>query len=502
MRKLFDLVHEAFHRPQTAIYRAVQGVVWGLIAFSVLLLLLEASGWGREVRPLDTVVLWLFAAELALRVLSFHPPSLDLFRLSRWRRLRSHVVGRLRFCLQPLILIDIVTVLAVIPALRGLRALRLLRLVRTAHLFRYHNPFQSLARAFRDNALLYSFALTILGSSVILGGVSIFLIEGRSNDNINSIADGIWWALVTLTTVGFGDISPDSALGRVVGGVLMVTGMFILALFAGIVGRTLVNTVMNIREEQFRMGGYINHVVICGYDPGARLLLDSVQAEIDPEETPVMIFAPGDRPEEVPPSFIWVSGDPTKESELDKVRLTHAAAVILVGRRSLAPQQADASTILTAFTIRSYLRRQPLDQKRTRPLYMVAEVLDGENVEHARTAGADEVIESNRLGFSLLTHAVTMPGTAAILGRVALVGAHSIFVGDPPQDCALPTTFGELSHELKERFGLLLIGGRDSRTGQEQLNPSDRQPVNATTQLIYLAQGPVLQEPAQSPEGA
>ncbi|MCB1054461.1 MAG: ion transporter [Acidobacteria bacterium] len=501
MAAVADTLHAAFHRPETRIYRVVQGTVWVLIALSVVLLALEATPWGGELQSLDRVVLGLFALELVLRVGTYRPPSLALFHQGRWGRLKTHLLGRLRFCFRPLILVDLLTVMAVIPALRGLRALRLLRLLRTARIFRYHNPFSSLARAFQDNALLYGFALSILGSSVLLGGVSIYLIEGRKNANIHDLADGVWWALVTLTTVGFGDISPVSSLGRVVGGLLMVTGMFVLALFAGIVGRTLVNTVMNFREEQFRMGGHIDHVVICGYGAGARLLLDSVEAEIDLEQTPVMLFAPGERPEDVPPHFFWISGDPTKESELDKARLTHASAVILVGQRHLSPQQADANTILTAFTIRSYLSRQPLNAQRRRPLYVVAEILDAENVEHARTAGADEVIESTRLGFSLLTHAVTMPGTAAVLGRVALAGAHSIFVGRLPEDLAAPTPFGELARQLKERFAVLLIGVRDPASGDDELNPPDPRLVAADAQLIYLAQGPVLPQPEDLPGG-
>lgn len=498
MASLVEAVHAAFHRPETRIYRLVQSAVWVFIALSVVLLVLEATPWAPSLRQLDSLVLGVFAVELTLRVLSFHPPSLDLFDQGPWGRAKAHVLGRLRFCLKPLILVDLLTVIAVIPALRGLRALRLLRLLRTARLFRYHNPFSSLARAFQDNALLYGFALSILGTSVTLGGLSIYLIEGRRNADIHNLADGVWWALVTLTTVGFGDISPVSSLGRVVGGLLMVTGMFILALFAGIVGRTLVNTVMNIREEQFRMGGYIDHVVICGYDAGARLLLDSVEAEIDLERTPVMIFAPGERPEDVPPQFVWVSGDPTKESELDKVQLTHASAVILVGQRRLSPQQADANAILTAFTIRSYLRRHPLNAQRRRPLYVVAEILDAENVEHARTAGADEVIESTRLGFSMLTHAVTMPGTAAVLGRVALAGAHSMFVGRLPEDLPTPMPFGELARRLKESYSLLLIGIRDPRGVGHELNPPDDRIVTEPMQLIYLAKQPVLPQPERA----
>lgn len=499
-------LHAAFHRPGTAVYRWVQGLIWTLIFVSVALFLVELAlagrrgPWIERLVAFDRFVLWFFAVEIVLRVSSYRPPSVDFFRHSRTGRLRAHLLGRLRFLLRPLMLVDLLTVAALVPELRGLRAVRLLRLLRTPRVFRYSRPFKGLARAFRDNSLLFTFAFSLLATAVLLGGTSLYLVEGGPNPAISSLADGIWWALVTITTVGFGDISPMTTVGRMVGAVMMIAGMFSLALFAGIIGHTLLNAVLEIREEQFRMSNYINHVVICGYDPGARMLLDVLMDEIDVDEQPVVVFAEGDRPPDLPVEMNWVSGDPTKESELGKVRLAHATAAILVGTRSVVPQQADARTILTAFTLRSYLARGDDDRRRARPLYVVAEILDSENVEHARTAGADEVIETTRLGFSLVAHAIAIPGTGSIVSRVAAAGAHSIWVGrigEVDDGEAWPTTFGDLQRRLKEERNVLLLGvrGGDPVTGaggEDRINPPDDTEVGPDTALVYLADQPRL----------
>jgi voltage-gated potassium channel len=424
-------------------------------------------------------------------VTSFHPPALDLFRLSPAARLRTHLFGRLRFLLRPLILVDLLTVAAVVPALRGLRALRLLRLIRTRRVFRYGDPFRGLERAVRDNALLFSFAISLLGVTVLLGGVTIWLVEGGSNPTVDSVGDGFWWAIVTLTTVGFGDISPTTGLGRVIGGVLMVAGLFNLALFAGIVGSTLLSAVLSIREEQVRMSGYVDHVVICGYHPGARMLLDALLQEIRPPRPPLVLFAEGERPLDVPPEFQWVNGDPTKESELDKVRLTHARAAVLVGPRGMRPQEADAITILTAFTIRSYAGvRAP---ERERPLRVVAEILDAENVGHAKAAGADEVIETTRLGFTLLSHSLAIPGTATVMGEFAASGAQGVYVGQAPAAAGLPAPFSSVVQRVKDSTGALVVGVRDGSSGEDLINPPASREVGPRTTLIYLAERPVLE---------
>ena len=491
------IIHRAFHDPGSRVYRWTQVTVGVLIAISVLLFFVDVFG-GEALAErawlerLDGWILWIFAAEISLRILTYRPPPLDFFKRSALSRMVTHVWGRFTYCLRPLNLIDILTVAALVPALRGLRALRLLRLMRTGKVFRYANPFHGLAQAFRENAILFTFAFSILGVTVLLGGLSLFLVEGGTNPNVDTTWDGIWWALVTLTTVGFGDISPVTPLGRVVGGVLMILGMFTLATFAGVVGTTLLRSVLSLREEQFRMGGYIDHIIVCGYEAGAEMIFDTLMEEIDPERQAVVVFGPGERVANLPPELVWVSGDPTKESELDKVRLTHAAAVVLVGSRAVLPQQADATTILTAFTMRSYLARRGGKERRRRGLYIVAEILDEENIEHAYAAGADEVIETTRLGFSLLSHAVVMPGTAAVMSRVVTSGAHSVFVGY--SGAAESRTFGDLAKWLKHEHDALLIGIHGTDGDGERLNPPDEFEVSPDEPLIYLARSAVLAE--------
>jgi len=498
---LFATIHAAFHRPDTTVYRWVNGFVWALIFISVGLFALQLGLdvirlEGSTLTVIDDVILTIFAVEIALRILSYRPPELDLFELSETQRLRLHVKGRMRYLLNPLSMVDLFTVLALVPELRGLRALRLLRLVRTADLFRYSRPFARIARGFHENRLPFLFAFTLLGTEVLLGGLSIWLVEGGSHPQIASLGDGFWWALVTITTVGFGDITPVTELGRVIGGVVMIGGMFTLALFAGIVGHVFLNILISLREEQYRMADFLDHVVICGYNPGARALLAELLREL-PTSTSMVVIADGERDPAVPPEISWVSGDPTKESELEKVRLSHAALAIVVAPRMVPPQQADATTLLIVFTLRRYMRglAKAGEVKRKKRLWIVAEILDEENVEHAKTAGADEVIESTTIAFSLLAHAAAMPGTAAILGRVATAGELNLYLGARPPGAAEVRTFGELARHLKAHHDALLIGLHDPATQADTFNPPDDHVVAAPMELIYLAVDAALPAP-------
>ncbi len=490
---MWETLHAAFHRPRTRVHRWVEAIVWLLIAASVVLLVLEPLvGAHPALYVLDRIILLAFAVELGLRVLTFVPPELRVFDYPPLARARRHLTGRLGYLLKPSQLVDLAAVIAVVPGLRGLRVLRTLRLLRSGRLFKHGNPFAGLMAAFERDRILFLFAFSVLGIETILGGLSLYLVEHTDpGASVKTPGQGLWWALVTLTTVGYGDYSPVTDLGRAIGAVLMVGGMVTLALFAGIVGHTLLNAVLSIREEQFRMSSYVDHIIVCGYEKGSTLLLDALGEELDLDEHQVVLFADGDRPADVPASFLWVQGDPSKESELDKVRLGHARAIIVVGRREVTPQLADANTILTIFTVRAYLHKHERDQRRSAPLHVVAEILDSENVAHARTAGADEVIESRRLGYSMISHTVRYPGAADAAATMVAAGDQNLYLGPLPGELA-GQPFGEVARALRDQQSIMVIGYRDGASGQRRLNPDDAEAVPAGAQLVYLAESPRL----------
>ncbi|HIA02229.1 MAG TPA: ion transporter, partial [Myxococcales bacterium] len=217
--RLFEFLERAFHATGSQAYRVLHAVVAAMILLSVGIFVFELTV-GTEypaLTLLDEVLLWLFVVEIVLRVLTFVPPELRFYQFNRVRGIRYHLLGRLRFLLQPFNVFDIVAVASLHPALRGLRGLRMLRLVRHMKFFRYSDPLSGIARAFKDNTLLYVAAFGFLSCAIALGGISFYLVEIGQNPEVQSIGDGIWWAVVTITTVGFGDITPVTDLGKVVG---------------------------------------------------------------------------------------------------------------------------------------------------------------------------------------------------------------------------------------------------------------------------------------------
>jgi voltage-gated potassium channel len=115
-----------------------------------------------------------------------------------------------------------------------IRSLRILRIFRVLKLVQYLGEIQILAAALRASARkILVFIFTVLTSVVILGSL-MYLIEGAEH-GFTSIPRGIYWAIVTLTTVGYGDISPSTSLGQALAAMIMIMGYGIIAVPTGIV---------------------------------------------------------------------------------------------------------------------------------------------------------------------------------------------------------------------------------------------------------------------------
>jgi voltage-gated potassium channel len=126
-------------------------------------------------------------------------------------------------------------------ALVSLRALRLLRVFRILKLARYlgaSNNLISAIKASRVKISVFLFAVVII--SIILGTI-MYLVEGEEN-GFSNIPKSVYWCIVTLTTVGYGDIAPQTALGQFIASIVMILGYGIIAVPTGIVTNELAKT--------------------------------------------------------------------------------------------------------------------------------------------------------------------------------------------------------------------------------------------------------------------
>ena len=171
-------------------------------------------------------------------------------------RFAQPVTGRLRYMLQPLMVTDAIAVMSYFVILLlpftslDLGAFRALRLVsRMARLARYSVGLQHLASAVssRKNELLA--VVSVAGALLVLAASLMYFVERDAQpDKFSSIPKAMWWSIITVTTVGYGDVAPVTPLGRLLAGVIALLGIGIFALPAGILGSSFMEQVSQERN--------------------------------------------------------------------------------------------------------------------------------------------------------------------------------------------------------------------------------------------------------------
>jgi voltage-gated potassium channel len=155
------------------------------------------------------------------------------------------VRGRVRFGLTPLALVDLSAVLpfylpflhADLRVMRMFRMVRILRVMRVAKLGRYSESLQMLLRVLRSRATQLAGAVSILLILLVVAASVMYYAENDAQPKtFSSIPAAMWWAAVTLTTVGYGDMVPVTAVGRITGAITAMLGIGMFALPCAILG--------------------------------------------------------------------------------------------------------------------------------------------------------------------------------------------------------------------------------------------------------------------------
>ncbi|MGJ8632817.1 MAG: ion transporter [Luteolibacter sp.] len=199
-----------------------------LISASVVVVMMESVSsmriqYGRVFFYLEWVFTFLFTVEYAVRL---------------WV-----VRKRRRYALSFFGIVDLLSILPSYVALllvgthylmviRILRLLRMFRVLKMAHHFGQANVLMNALRSSGPKIFVFLFFIMIL---VTIEGTLMYLVEGSRNPGFSSIPQAVYWAIVTVTTVGYGDVAPMTVVGKILSSMIMLSGFSIIAVPAGIV---------------------------------------------------------------------------------------------------------------------------------------------------------------------------------------------------------------------------------------------------------------------------
>ncbi len=296
---------------------------------------------------------------------------------SAYRSIKKIIKTKLGFIFSPMSIIDL---LAILPYYRPLRILRILMLFRLFKILRYANSIKQFSDVFIEKRFEFFTLAIMFFMAISFGSTIIFIYEGAGvNPNIKTFFDAVYWSVITITTVGFGDISPITTEGRIATLFLVVGGLAVIAFFTSIVTTALAARLVALKEEKVigEANAAKDFVLICGYGRMGKVLADEFikikQKFIIVDQDDNMFFHSGTQ------NILSIKGDATDSEFLSSIGINKGVTAVV------ALTDDDAVNLSIILTVRS----------QNKSVNIIARANSVHIKQKLLLAGANEVVSAN-----------------------------------------------------------------------------------------------------------
>ncbi|WP_457641088.1 ion transporter [Persephonella sp.] len=253
----------------------------------------------------------------------------------------------------------IIDLLSILPIIRPLRAFRILKVLRLLKIIRYGGAIKSLIFAIKEQAYLFLFIFFTIITWIVILSLLVYIFEYNAGNKLfSSMWDAIYWGIVTISTVGFGDIHPVSDMGKIITSIMIGGGIIFVAALTGTFSAALVSRLMTLKEGGLKMDNLEKHIVICGWNETAEEIVEQILSLKIEKEKPVVIVTNLPKSAigiELPRDILYKRGDFIQENVLIEVGIDKAEHIVIVAEREegLSERNIDARTALASMLIKT-----------------------------------------------------------------------------------------------------------------------------------------------------
>ena len=304
--------------------------------------------------------------------------------------LKDGLLSKLKYMLTPSAIVDL---LAILPAYRPLRVLRVFILFRVFKLLRYTksiNQFVDVLINKKFELLTLLFLLTFI---VFTSGIAIYILEADKNTHINTLFDGIYWAIVTISTVGYGDISPVTDVGRAISILIIISGIAMISFVTSVIVSAFSERLNELKENRIieQMNKSKSFLIICGYGQLTKMFFRQNRKHI---ENYVILDNDINRVEAAKKDgYIAIHDDASSFTTLSQFDAKYCNITVLCLTAS------DVENIYITLNAKSISRN----------IKVIARVNDPATLDKFKYAKADELLMPNMVANTMIYTAITQP---------------------------------------------------------------------------------------------
>jgi len=308
-----------------------------------------------------------------------------------------------------------------------------------------------------------------LASLVLIGTIGIALFEPEI-----TWKNALWYSFVTITTVGYGDFSPQTTAGRTVGVIIMVFGIGLLGLFTATIASIFVEK--KLKEERGMTSfDYDNHIILCEWNDRARDIIHELRMDRRIDSTPIILIADIENKPIDAEQFYFIQG-PVTEENLQRANLKSANTVVILGDDGVDANARDAKAVLVTLTVESI----------NPSAYTIVELSSESNVQYCERAHADEIIVGSEFSTKLISRAAIDHGISKVLSELLSSRRGNDLLKVPLPDNLAGKTFIDVFTEMKRSEQSIVLAVQKGGHGPVISNPAVDMVLEATDHLIVI----------------
>ena len=336
------------------------------------------------------------------------------------------------------------------------------------YMFSLYGEMKTLFFLFRKEKV-FRYFLIIIGLNIAAGALFLLLEHDRvlmANPGLDNMpwfdqfVTVFYWAIVTIATCGYGDITPATSAGRIMTIIVLYMSVASVSMFTANLASALTTKKMMERRGVMDLSGYKNHYVICGWKQNMAAMLDEVVFNNPRFRLTNILIIANIEPDAIElfhqqyPLYQEITilrGEHYNESLLRKAAIQQAAQIFILADESIpgaSPTETDSKTVMAAMTIRAI----------SKDVRVCAELLDVKFEKYLKTAHIEDIVYTQEYSKVLIAHSFTHAGISKVINDLLSAQTPNFIITERIPDGFIGKKFSDLRDHYHQAHKSLLIG--------------------------------------------